>query len=62
MIVAFAYLEFIPEADDVPDNAIMSGKHFKILNTDLNLILKFLNDSVGKSSVSGVEVEYLLKA
>lgn len=39
----------------------MSGKKFMILNSKRNYILHFLDDSAGKSSVSGVDVEYLLK-
>lgn len=31
--------KFNIEEDDVPDNAIMSGKQFKILNSKLNSIL-----------------------
>ncbi|CAI9294800.1 unnamed protein product [Lactuca saligna] len=50
------------EEDDVSDNAIISDKQFKILNSKMNSILQFLNDNVGKSFVISVEVEYLLKA
>ena len=44
VMVAFSNLQFNPEEDDVPDNALMSGKQFKILNVKLNSILQFLND------------------
>ncbi|CAH1418284.1 unnamed protein product [Lactuca virosa] len=54
--------EFNTEENDVLDNAIMSGKQFKILNSKMNSILQFLNDSVGKSFVSGFEVKYMLKS
>lgn len=54
--------KFNIEEDDVPDNAIMSGKQFKILKSKLNLILQFVNDSSQKFVVSGVEFEYLLKS
>lgn len=46
----------------MPDNAIVSGKQFKILKSKLNLILRSFNDSAGKFFVIGVEVKYLLKA
>ncbi|CAI9282257.1 unnamed protein product [Lactuca saligna] len=62
VMVAFSDLEFHPKEDDVPDNVIMLGKQFKTLNSKLNLILHFLNDSVGKSSVSGFEVNVLIRA
>ncbi|CAH1413019.1 unnamed protein product [Lactuca virosa] len=43
------------------DELIMSGKKLKILNSKMNSILQFLVDAGSKNSVSGVEVEYLLK-
>ncbi|CAH1424772.1 unnamed protein product [Lactuca virosa] len=57
VMVGFAALEFNPEEDDVPDNDIMSGKQFKIPNFKLISILLFVNDSIRKSSVSGVETD-----
>ncbi|CAI9299835.1 unnamed protein product [Lactuca saligna] len=62
LMVAFANMHFNLQEDDMHDIAIMSGKQFKMLNSKLNSILEFLNDSVGKTYVSGVEVEYLLKS
>ena len=53
MMVSFADMQFNPEEDDVPDDAINSGKQFKILNSKLNSkmnsILHFLNDTFGKT-------------
>lgn len=40
----------------------MSGEKYKILNSELNSILQFLNASDGKYIVSGKEVEFLLKS
>lgn len=62
VMVGFAKLEFNPKEDNLEDHAIMSGKQIKILNSKLNSILQFLNDSVGKSTISGKEVQYLLKS
>lgn len=45
----------------MPDEAIMPDKHFKILNSKMNSILQISSDIIGKTSVSCVEVEYLLK-
>ncbi|CAI9303783.1 unnamed protein product [Lactuca saligna] len=60
-MVSFAELQFNPDEEDILDNFIMSGKKFKILNSKMNSILQFLADTGRKNSVSGVEVEYLLK-
>lgn len=59
-MVGFGDLEFNPNENDVPNNVIISSKQFKILNSTINYVLEFMNTSVGKSSVSGVDVEYLL--
>ncbi|CAH1425495.1 unnamed protein product [Lactuca virosa] len=62
VMVSFVDLEFNPNEDDVPDEAIMSGKQFKIFNSKMNSIFQFLNDRTGKSSVSSSEVKFLLKS
>ena len=41
---------------------LMSGKQFKILNQKLNLILQSQADSGAKKSVSGIEVDVIIKA
>ncbi|CAH1446505.1 unnamed protein product [Lactuca virosa] len=46
--------------ENIPDELIMSGKQFKILNSKMNSILQFLADTGSKHYVSGVEVDYLL--
>lgn len=38
VMVSFVDVEFNPNDDDVPDEAIMSGKQFKILNSKMNLM------------------------
>ncbi|CAI9302485.1 unnamed protein product [Lactuca saligna] len=52
-IVGFVELEFDPAKEDVDDNTIMSWKQYNILNSKLSTILQFLNDNVGKSTMSG---------
>lgn len=44
VMVAFSDLAFNLKEDDVPSNAIMSGKQFKVLNSKLISILQFLNE------------------
>lgn len=61
-MVGFTELEFNLEEENLDDNAIISGKQHKILNSKLNSILQFLNESVGKSNFGGEEVEFLLKS
>lgn len=48
----------IHQEDEVPDEAIMFGKQLKILISKMNSILYFLSDTTGKTSISGIEVEY----
>lgn len=52
-IVGFVELEIDPEENNVDDNAVMSGKQFKILNSKSNSILQVLNDNGSKSSMRG---------
>lgn len=40
----------------------MSGKQFKILNSKINSLLQVVVDIGGKNYVSGVEMEYMMKA
>lgn len=41
---------------------LMSGKQFKILNKKYNYLLQSQADSRAKNSVSGIEVDVMLKA
>lgn len=38
-MVSFAEIQFDPKEENIPDEMIMSGKKFKILNSKMNLIL-----------------------
>ena len=55
-------MHFDSEEEDIPDHILMSGKQFKVLNRKLNSILQFQADSGSKHSVSGIEVDVMLKA
>ena len=57
----FEALHFDSEEEEIPDHMLMSGKQFKILNQKLNAIIQSQADSGTKSSMSGLEVEYLIK-
>lgn len=46
----FDSLNFYPDKNDVEDEAIISGKQYKILNYKMYMILQFLNDSSANSS------------
>lgn len=61
--IDFSELEFDPDEEDVEYHAIMPGKQYKILNSKLNTLLQFLNDSSAftTSFVVGEDVEFLLK-
>lgn len=61
-MVRFVALEFDLEEVNMDDNAIMYVKQYKMLNVKFNFIHQFLNDSAGKTTVSGEEVEFLLKS
>lgn len=61
VMVSFTELQFDPEEDNIPNEMIMSGRQFNILNSKMNLILQFLADTGSKHSISGVEVDSLLK-
>ncbi|CAI9299141.1 unnamed protein product [Lactuca saligna] len=60
--IEFAELEF-DSKEDVEDHAIISGKQYKILNSKLNTIIQFLNDSSAftLSYMSKEDVYFLLK-
>ncbi|XP_052619606.1 uncharacterized protein LOC128125976 [Lactuca sativa] len=57
----FEALHFDSEEEEIPDHMLMSGKQFKILNRKLNAIIQSQVDSGSKSTMTGLEVEYLLK-
>ncbi|CAI9270750.1 unnamed protein product [Lactuca saligna] len=59
-----AELEFDPEEEDIEDHAIMSGKQYTILNSNLNIVLQCLIDSstFSNSHFSKDDVEFLLKS
>ncbi|CAI9276693.1 unnamed protein product [Lactuca saligna] len=57
----FRDIQFNLEEEQIPDNMILIGKQFKILNQKLNLLLHIQDDGGGKHSVSSLEVDLLLK-
>ncbi|CAI9297906.1 unnamed protein product [Lactuca saligna] len=58
----FANLEFGHEEESIPDHMLTFGKQFKILDRKLNSILQSQVDVRSKHSVSGIEVDVMLKA
>ncbi|CAI9274778.1 unnamed protein product [Lactuca saligna] len=62
VVVSFAKLQFNSDDEDITCDLIKSAKQFKILNSKMNSILQFVVYTRSKHSVSGVKVEYLLKA
>lgn len=60
--MSFTGLQFDPEEQNIPDEIIISKKHFKILNSKTNSILQFFADIRSKHYVSEFEVDSLLKA
>lgn len=61
-MVSFINLKFDPKEYNIPDNMLMLGKQFKILNNKLNSSLQIHADTGGQKFVSGVEVEFMLKS
>ena len=57
----FEASHFDSEEEEIPDHMLMSGKQFKILNRKLNAIIQSQADSGTKSSISGLEVESMIK-
>ncbi|CAI9284237.1 unnamed protein product [Lactuca saligna] len=57
----FADIQFDLEEEEVPDNMLLTGKQFKILNRKLNSLLQIQADGGGKNSASSLEVDKLLK-
>ncbi|CAI9273886.1 unnamed protein product [Lactuca saligna] len=57
----FGDIQFDPEEEEIPENMILTGKQFKIMNQKLNLLLQIQPDGGGKHSVSILEVDLLLK-
>ncbi|CAI9300406.1 unnamed protein product [Lactuca saligna] len=62
MCVSFADLQFDPEEEDIPNHMLISGKQFKIHNYRLNLLLRLQADVGNRNSVSGIEVDVMIKA
>ncbi|CAH1413460.1 unnamed protein product [Lactuca virosa] len=60
-MVSFVELQFNLEENDIPDELIMSSKHFMILNSKINYLLQITGDTGGRNYVTGVEMDYLLK-
>lgn len=58
---SFANIEFDPIEEDIPDHMTMYGKKFKILNQKINSLIQLQDDGGGKNSVSGIEMEVMLK-
>ncbi|CAI9302356.1 unnamed protein product [Lactuca saligna] len=59
---SFVDLEFDPEEEDTLDHMLMLGKQYKILNRKLNSLLPSQADSSSIHSVSGIDVDVMLKA
>lgn len=62
ILVSFSDLQFDPEKDNVPDNMIMSGKQFNILNNKLDSLLQIQEDIGVQNIVYGFEMEYMLNS
>ncbi|CAH1449526.1 unnamed protein product [Lactuca virosa] len=62
IMVSFVDLQFNPGEENVPEDLIMSGKHFKIFNSKINSLLQLQEDIEGRNFVTRVEMEYLLKS
>ncbi|CAI9286819.1 unnamed protein product [Lactuca saligna] len=62
VMVSFVDLQFDYEEENIPDDLIMSGKQFKILNSKINSLLQIQADTGGKYFVAEFEMEYLMKA
>lgn len=61
-MVSFADIQFDPEEENIPDHIHISGKQFKILNRKPNSLLQLQEDAGNRHSVSGIEVDVMLKA
>ncbi|CAI9269136.1 unnamed protein product [Lactuca saligna] len=61
VIVSFEKIQFNPEEHRIPDHMFMLGKQFKILNYKLNLLLQIQADTWSRNSMSGIEVDIMLK-
>ncbi|CAI9262683.1 unnamed protein product [Lactuca saligna] len=59
--VSFVNLQFDPEEENDPDDLIMPGKQFKILNSKINFLLQLQADTGGKNFMTVVEMKSLLK-
>ena len=59
LMVSFAEIQFDPEEDNIPDNMLMPGKQFKILNHKLNSLLQIQVDLEGWNFVSGIEMDIM---
>ncbi|CAH1412920.1 unnamed protein product [Lactuca virosa] len=62
IMISFADLQFDLEEYNIPDNMIMLGKQFKILNNKLNSLLLIQAHTGGRNVIFGVEIEYMLKS
>ncbi|CAI9288637.1 unnamed protein product [Lactuca saligna] len=60
-MVSFAKIQFDLE-ENIPDHMLMFGKQFKILNQKLNSLLQLQANAGSRNSVSGIEVDVILKA
>ncbi|CAI9264285.1 unnamed protein product [Lactuca saligna] len=59
---SFDDIEFDLEEENIPDNMLMYRKPFKILNLKLNSLLQIQADVGDNHSVSGIEMDVMLKA
>ncbi|CAI9291042.1 unnamed protein product [Lactuca saligna] len=59
---SFVDIQFNSEEEKIHDDMLISGKQFQILNRKLNPLLQLQADAGGKHSVSGIEVDVMLKA
>lgn len=62
VMVSFTDIHFDPGEENIPDHMLMCGKQFKIRNHKLNSLLQLQANAGNRHSVSGIEVDVMLKA
>lgn len=62
IMVSFADIQFDTKEVNIPDHMRISGKQLKILHRKLNYLLQLHADVGSRNSISGIEVDVLLKA
>lgn len=62
VMASFADILFDSEEETIPDHMLMYGKQFKILNRKLNSLIQTQEDTGTRNTVTGIDVDVLLKA